>query len=351
MIIERAYKSRLRDKRKFNRKSGACLTLRVSGYSHIYRVTVHKMDAVLGLLEFAQDEAAKEEELLVPPREERVFEMRIDPLTKYSERKFVRRYRISKATFRWLADCLEPDLLPKTQRNHALNPQQQLSVALRFYARASFQMDTGDVCGVSQSTVSRVVHRVSEAICARRGLFIHFPNTPEERRTATEGFYEIAEFPGIVGAIDGSHVAIVNPGGNGAARFMNRKGYYSLNCQFVADHQLLFTNVVARWYGSAHDSRIFEESDLFRKFQMGEYQGDPAYSSRTFMLTPVRNPRTPAEVRYNNAQRRSRGVIERAFGMWKKRFPCISKGMHLRCSVSTGNVYAVIVQSLQSRPD
>ncbi|XP_064624202.1 putative nuclease HARBI1 [Lineus longissimus] len=298
------------------------------------------MEAVLQILEFAQEEE-EEEVLLGRPRVERVFEVRVDALRKYSDSKFIRRFRVSKDTFRWLVDFLAPDLMPLKESNHALNPEQQVLVAMRFYARASFQMDIGDMCGVSQATVCRVVHRVSSAICARRQQFIHFPTTPEERRTIAEGFYEIAQFPGVVGAIDGSHVAIVNPGGERAAHFINRKGWYSINCQGVVDHQLLFTNIVARWYGSAHDSRIFQESQLFRKFQAGEYRGillgDPAYTCSTFMLTPVRNPTTPEENRYNNAQRRTRGVVERAFGIWKKRFPCVSKGMHLRCSVSIIN--------------
>ncbi len=127
------------------------------------------MDVVLAVLEFAQEGAAEEEELLRPNREERVFEIRIDPLMKYSDRKFVRRYRISKDTFRWLADHLAPDLLPKTERNRALSPQQQLSVALRFYARASFQMDVGDMCGVSANCLQG-------RHCAHRAEFIHFPS-------------------------------------------------------------------------------------------------------------------------------------------------------------------------------
>ena len=206
------------------------------------------------------------------------------------------------------------------------------------------------MCGVSQPTCCRAIHRVTAAICARKIQFIHFPDSPQERRLVSEGFYEIMQFPGVVGAIDGSHVAIVSPGGRFALRFMNRKGYYSLNCQFVCDHTYLFTNVVARWYGSAHDSRVFEESQLFRQFQAGEHQGilvgDPAYTCRQFMLTPIRIPRTPEEILYNDAQRRTREVIERTFGIWKKIFPCISKGMHLRCSVSIRG--SVILDSVTS---
>ena len=45
-ISKPAYYSRLRDKRKFNREKGACLTLRVSAFCHTYRGTVRKMDGV-----------------------------------------------------------------------------------------------------------------------------------------------------------------------------------------------------------------------------------------------------------------------------------------------------------------
>ena len=185
------------------------------------------------------------------------------------------------------------------------------------------------MCGASQAACCQVIHRVAAAICERQNIFICFPNTHAERRGVMEGFHEMAEFQGVIGAIDGSHVAITSPGGINVERFMNRKGYYSLNCKFVCDHQLLFTNVVARWYGSAHDARIFQESQLFVKFQNREYQGillgDPAYTCRTFMLTPLCNPRTAAERNYTRAQRTTRGVIERAFGIWKKN-PLCSKG-------------------------
>jgi hypothetical protein len=230
------------------------------------------MDGILVLFELAQEEAAAEEQL-PHPHAERIYEERLDPVTKISDKKFVKRYRISKETFHWLLGVIENDLMPATDKNHALTPAQQLSVALRFYARASFQMDIGDMCGVSQATTCRAIHRVTAAICARRRDFMHFPVTPEERRAAAEGFYQIAGYPGVVGAIDGNHIAIAHPHGDRALRYMCRKGYYSINTQLTVDHQLLFTNIVARWYCSAHDSRIFKESELFRKFRTGEYQG------------------------------------------------------------------------------
>jgi nuclease HARBI1 len=41
-------------------------------------------------------------------------------------------------------------------------------------------------------------------------------------------------------------------------------------------------------------------------------------------MTPLRNPIGPAQLRYNRRQLRTRNIIERTFGIWKKRFPCLA---------------------------
>ncbi|XP_041367014.1 putative nuclease HARBI1 [Gigantopelta aegis] len=226
----------------------------------------------LRVLEIAQEEV-EEHRNNVQRRALRVFKDWCNPLEELNDVKFVRRYRISKESFRSMLDDVKFDLEHTTKRSRALLPLHQLSIALRFYACGSFQIVVGDTCGVSQATCCQVVHRVTAAICEKKDNFIHFPKIPMERHDVMRGFYDISQLPGIIGAIDGSHVLVVNPGGVTAQCFMNRKGYYSLNCQLVCNHLLLFTNMVCRWYGSVHDSRIFEESRLCRQFRRGEFKG------------------------------------------------------------------------------
>ena len=55
-------------------------------------------------------------------------------------------------------------------------------------------------------------------------------------------------------------------------------------------------------------------------------------------MTPLRTPATRAEIHYNRSQIRTRNPIERLFGVWKRRFPCIHSGLHL----DIANVYPVI---------
>ena len=102
--------------------------------------------------------------------------------------------------------------------------------------------------------------------------------------------------------MDGTHVQIPSPGGDDPEMFRNRKGVFSINVQAICDHELNFTNVVARWYGSAHDSRIFENSMVRDKLHdreaPGALLGDSAYTLTPYLFTPFDRPSTPGERRY-----------------------------------------------------
>ena len=90
-------------------------------------------------------------------------------------------------------------------------------------------------------------------------------------------------------------------------------------------------DIVARWAGSTHDSRIFQMSLLRTKYiqqqHSGYLVGDSGYPCLRFLLTPVSTPTTSAEQMYNRIHIKTRNVVERTFGRWKRRFPCLSRGL------------------------
>lgn len=89
----------------------------------------------------------------------------------------------------------------------------------------------GDEATLSQSSVCRVVLAVSVAIAQHRAEFIKFPTTDEELHKAQQEFYGYSDFPGVIGAIDCTHIPIRSPGGDNAGYFINRKNGYSINTQ------------------------------------------------------------------------------------------------------------------------
>ncbi|GFW95149.1 RNA-directed DNA polymerase from mobile element jockey [Trichonephila clavipes] len=94
--------------------------------------------------------------------------------------EFQRRFRLTKESVAKLTLLIEDKLEGKTPCNNALNPVEQVLIALRFYAVAYMQLAIADLFDVSQPTVCRVVHRVSEAIASLLPDFIHLPVNREE---------------------------------------------------------------------------------------------------------------------------------------------------------------------------
>ena len=73
--------------------------------------------------------------------------------------------------------------------------------------------------------------------------------------------------------------------------------------QAVCDHEQKFLNVVVKWPGSTHDSFILKNSDVYEAFETAKFNGiilgDSGYPLRKWLMTPVSDPESPAEMSYN----------------------------------------------------
>lgn len=50
-----------------------------------------------------------------------------------------------------------------------------------------------------------------------------------------------------------------------------------------------------------------------------------------------------AEQNYNRAHKRTRNIIERTFGIWKAKFPCLRKALNTKVETSVAIICAVAV--------
>lgn len=179
----------------------------------------------------------------------------------------------------------------------------QVYCALRYLATGANFSVIGDSLGLHKSTVSRTVSSVVEALCNKASSFIAFPDCPADLRKEALSFSGFANFPNIVGAIDGTLIRIKKPPAEREASFLSRKGFHAINVQVVCRASLQFSNVFAKFPGSSHDSFLWRVSELRNKFQSGEIQtfwllGDSGYPLEPWLLTPLLNPASQPEIVY-----------------------------------------------------
>ncbi|KAJ8917007.1 hypothetical protein NQ315_012924, partial [Exocentrus adspersus] len=261
-----------------------------------------------------------------------------NPLQFFNTQEFKLRYRFRKEV---VLDVLLPlvnqCLTKQNKRGLPIPPVMQLLTCLRFYATSNFQLVSVDWRGISQSTISNIIKTVSTLIAQRLGEFIHFPNTEEGFRSNFRRFYEIT-----------AHILkIGNPGGDNGEVFRNRKGFFSLNVQVVSGPKREIYDIVVRHPGSSYDSLIFDRSAVRVRMERGDIPGlllgDNGYPCRHYLLTPVLQLGTEAAVRYNTAHIRTRNVVERLFGTWKRHFPCLQRGLLTKLETSLAIICATAV--------
>ena len=90
---------------------------------------------------------------------------------------------------------------------------------------------------------------------------------------------------------------------------------------FKTIYQLISNNITNVPISSALHDHL--EANCNR-LEDGILLGDSGYGLAPYLLTPILHPATPGEVAYNQAHRRTRCIVERAFGQLKARFPCLT---------------------------
>ncbi|KAH9110728.1 hypothetical protein AeMF1_014577 [Aphanomyces euteiches] len=124
------------------------------------------------------------------------------------------------------------------------------------------------------------------------------------------------------------------------ARFRDRSGGISQNVFAACSFDMRFTFILAGREGSAHDGRVLEDAYEYSFERQSDryYLGDAGYALSPFVLTPYRGvryhlkefkegnkkPRNMQEL-FNLRHSSCRNVIERTFGVVKKRFPILSR--------------------------
>lgn len=181
--------------------------------------------------------AVEEEEQLEEMREyniqRRLLRDHSDPFS-LNESHFINLFRLNKGMARYVYERILPQIV-QAENVVAVSPVIKYFCALYFYATGSYQRTIGESLNMplSQQMVSRCIHEVSNVIQEVLGNeWIRFPNIEDFNRVKGR-FMEATQFPGVIGAIDCTHIAITAPHEE-EHNYVNRKGYHSKNVQVVS---------------------------------------------------------------------------------------------------------------------
>jgi len=221
---------------------------------------------------------------------------------------------------------------PATRGTTPTSAATALAVTLWYLGNQSAQRDIAERFNISQGHVSVIVCDVVDFLCTLSDSVIRWP-TDAQMIGVEQEFQHMAQFPGVIGAIDGCHIHILAPE-YCQNDYLDRNHTHSVNLMAVCDAGKKFTYCFAGYPGSVHDQRVFANSALGQAvetfsrqhFPSGHYHivGDSAFQlhQQSACDVPYKDmgSLTVTQLNYNNKLSQTRRVVENAFGFLKGRF-------------------------------
>ena len=275
-----------------------------------------------------------------------------EKLKNLPEDVFSSGFRMPRFLFEQLLDKIVPVLANQTVRkrklprnredyDRLLDPYVALAFTLRWLAGAQ-RWDLAYMFDVAKTTLHVWTWRVIEAIIYVLRDNIEFPTDEPSLDALSAGFANIAgglgaAIPNTVCAFDGVVIQKCPPpqkdlepnqavSSNSAAHFY-RKGYFGAAMMAFVDAKCRFLSISMACAASCHDTTMFDCSNagklLVRGLPSKKYNAvaDDAFVTRGHILTPyVGHTLTPQEDAFNYYLSMQRQVVERAFGMWKRKW-------------------------------
>lgn len=257
-------------------------------------------------------------------------------LEQYDDERWVQMFRMSKRAVVALAHLLRPHVeRQNTKYRLAIPVLIRVACTLFKLTHGASLIVCSEMFAVGRSTVSIILRDVVNAINDGMREEISWP-TGERLRQVQVDFKRLCGLPAVVGAIDGTHIAISKPQNGPADYYYFKSGGYTMNCQAVVDSDKRFLDLFLGMPGSTNDSRMLRRSSLHhlamhnnlfhRRNSVDGFApfllGDSGYPLLPWLMVPVRGPGrlTVAEELFNRRLRRGRCVVENSFGILKQTF-------------------------------
>ncbi|XP_046802346.1 protein ALP1-like [Lucilia cuprina] len=260
------------------------------------------------------------------------YEDFIKKIDKFNVHEFKSHMRINASTTKYLIDGFSTSSYNPDNCNggrQSVSPKKAVYMYIWYVGNTITFRQLSILFNVSKSTAWLVVKRVSSWLVSIGHEHIKWPQGTEITKIQKK-FEEKKKIPGVLGAIDCTHITIKAPKNNRECYF-DRKQNYSIVLQAVVDPNKKFLDISCGEPGSLHDFRVLRRSELYLRAESNLEQffpnnafilGDSAYPPNRWIVPPFKDYGNLSETqkKFNKIHSSTRITVENAFGLLKTRF-------------------------------
>ncbi|KAK3913133.1 Protein ANTAGONIST OF LIKE HETEROCHROMATIN PROTEIN 1 [Frankliniella fusca] len=204
------------------------------------------------------------------------LEINVEGWRRLGDPTFRSHFRMDRPTFEKLVVAVGEQI--EKDKDHEISFKTPVDVSIMIGLWVLFNGDFFRSVSVKFNISKGVAHyhytRLIKALHAVRGRYIAWPNAAE-RDNIQNRFFRRYGYPGVVGAIDGTHIYTTAPLYQ-KQRYVNRHHTYSLLAQAVCDDKMLYRDVYAGEQGSVVPYLI----SILKRSQKSTCNGRKVESSR-----------------------------------------------------------------------
>ena len=273
----------------------------------------------------------------------------------FHDRQFERVFRITRPLFEWL--CCELASYDRwwtvrydCTKRRSIMPVVKLLAALKLLCYGISFSGFQDYFQMGESTARLCVRKFSRALVLNNNinsLYLRKMNKSDARRVE-EMHHEVHGIHGMLGSLDVNQIRWGNCPTEQKGQHVGKSSVPTLGLEAVADHNLWFWHWCFGWPGSMNDINIWDRSTLLASFLDGsfseldfEFTVNGEVFNKLFFLVDGIYPRlarflktisvalTKIDRLLARWQEGKRKDVERAFGVWEKKFHSMVYPMQL----------------------
>ncbi|XP_047510278.1 protein ANTAGONIST OF LIKE HETEROCHROMATIN PROTEIN 1-like [Pieris napi] len=283
---------------------------------------------------------------------------------KKHQDKFFGYVRMSVSSFEELLTVLYVTIKGQDSKfRDCIQPEEKLVITLRYFATGCTFAELHYTFKIGVSTVAEIVREVCFAIWfCLKDICLPQPKKDAWKKIAND-FFQRANFPNCLGAVDGKHIRCIAPNNSGSMCF-NYKSFFSLVLLAVCDSNFKFVMVDIGAFGKFSDSSIFQNSVFYERMQKNQldipepqpisqnsetcmpyvFVGDEAFALSTNMMRPYAKKDLDETKRtFNYRLSRARRYVECSFGIYANKWRIFHRPLNVHFDLAKDIIKATCV--------